>query len=112
MYIDRINPIAIKANPVRRLVPLSQYKGPFLELRFWEEDEIKLLKNELSALENEARDVIRTLDINTQLTGYQRLKCRYKLFEIETSIDVIKNKIFKIKKERLEKQKAEFSQNS
>ena len=69
MYINNVNPVTIKANPVRRRIPLSEYKGPILDLRFWEEEEIKLLNTQLFALENEAGDIIRTMDINTRLTG-------------------------------------------
>lgn len=112
MYINNVNPVTIKANPVRRLIPLSEYKGPILDLRFWEEDEIKLLNKQLLALENEAGDIIRTMDINTRLTGYQINKCKYKLFDVKTSIDEIKRKIFQIKKERFAKQKAEIAQKS
>lgn len=113
MNINQISPIAIRANhqkPQRKLTPLSEYKGPILELRFYEEDEINLLRNQLSSLENEARDVIRTIDINRHLTWYQKEKCRFKLLHIEESIQNIKDKICDIKRQRYAKQMAEFLQ--
>ena len=77
---------------------------------FYEKDEISLLKNQITQLELEARDVIRTMNINKHLTGYQKNKCTYKLSDIETSIDVIRNRINDIKKSRYAKQMAEYLQ--
>ena len=79
-----------------------------LDLNFLEIDKIKLLKKELSRLENEAGQVISTLNINKHLTGYQKEKCRYKLFFLQEAIDSINNQIFKIKKKRFAIQKQEY----
>jgi hypothetical protein len=111
MNINQISTIALRANyqkPQRKLTPLSEYKGPILELRFYEEDEINLLRNQLSSLENEARDVIRTIDINRHLTGYQKEKCKFKLFHIQEAIETINKKIYDIKKQRYAKQMVEY----
>lgn len=95
----------------RRLVPLSEHKGPRLELTIFEKEEIGLLKQELMSLENEARDVIRTTNINTHLTGRQKDKCNYRLMHIETAIEAIKRKIFQIKQHRFAIQKEEFERS-
>ena len=108
MNINQISFISLRAKPVKKLVPLSKYKGPLLELRFWEEEQINLMEKELLRLEIEAGEVLKTTNINTNLTGYQKQKCKYKLMMLETSIDNIKNKILKIKKERYSKQLAEY----
>ena len=109
MYTNKIQPISLKGSLQRRLIPLKEYKGPFLELRFWEQEEVDILNKQLSCLENEAEDIIRTMNINQHLTGYQKNKCHYKLMNIETSINAVKNKIFSIKKERYLKQLADNS---
>ena len=104
-----IQPIITKNG--RRLIPLAQYKGPKLDLMFYEADEIKLLNKELLRLELEAGQVISTLNINKHLTGYQKDKCKYKLSFIQEAIDTVKNNILKIKKKRFSIQKEEY-QNS
>ena len=99
-------------NTTKRLVPLSKYKGPKLDLMFYEKEEIALLRQELMRLENEARDVIRTVNINRHLTGSQKNRCAFKLMNIETSIEAIKNKIYQIKQHRFAIQKEEYERNN
>lgn len=108
MNINQITPISLKANANRRLVPLKEFKGPKLDLMFYEKDEIKLLNEQILQLELEARDVIRTTSINNHLTGYQKNKCQHKLFSIEDTIRELKDKIYRIKKSRYSKQMEEF----
>jgi len=103
MNVKNIQPIMN-----RRLIPLSEHKGPKLELTIFEAEEINLLRKELMRLENEARDVIRTTNINTHLTGNQKIKCAYKLNNIESAINGIKDKIFRIKQHRYAIQKEEY----
>ena len=48
MNVKTIQPII--SNNGRRLIPLSQYKGPKLDLMFYEIDEIKVLQKELQRM--------------------------------------------------------------
>ena len=48
MYTNKIQPISLKGSLQRRLIPLKEYKGPFLELRFWEQEEVDILNKQLS----------------------------------------------------------------
>ena len=105
MNVKKIQP-TINVN--RHLTPLSKYKGPKLDLMFYEKDEINLLKQELLRLENEAGAVMTTLDINKHLTGYQKNACLNKLLNIDMAIESIKNKIYNIKKMRYSIQKEEY----
>jgi len=108
MNINQIIPLSHKVNEKRHLIPLKEYNGPKLDLMFYEKDEIKLLNDQILQLELEARDIIRTSSINNHLTGYQKNKCKYKLFSIEETIRELKNKIYDIKKSRYSKQICEF----
>ena len=106
MKIKQVTPIAANLN--RRLIPLSKHKAPKLELMFYEQDEINLLNQELVRLEGEARDIIITLDINKHLTGYRKRGYSLALFNIDKSIEKIKEKIYNIKKTRYAIQMAEY----
>ena len=106
MNVKIVKPLAANLN--RRLTPLSEHKGPKLNLMFYEKDEINLLKQELIRLEHEASSVITTLDINKHLTGYQKKGYRIALFNIDRAIETIKEKIYNIKKSRYTIQKEEY----
>lgn len=106
MKVKNIQPIAANLN--RRLTPKSEHKAPTLELMFYEQDEINLLKQELVRLEGEARNIIITLDINKHLTGYKKRGYSLALFNIDRAIEKIKEKIYNIKKARYAIQMEEY----
>lgn len=106
MKIKNVQPIAANLN--RRLISISEHKAPKLDLMFNEKDKINLLQQELIRLEGEARDIIITLDINKHLTGHKKNAYRFALFNINESIDKIKEKIYDIKRARYAIQMEEY----
>ena len=106
MKVKIIEPLSANLN--RSLIPLSEHKGPKLDLMFYEKDKIKLLQQELLSLEDEARDIITMVDVNKHLTGHQKTMCRQKLFHIDRAIETIKNNIYNIKKNRYAIQVEEY----
>lgn len=110
MNINTISSISLKANPVRRLKPLTEHKGPMLDLMFYEKDEINILKKQIAELEQQARDIIHTMNINFRMTGYQKDKCKLKLTYIDKDIKKLQQKIRDIKINRYNIQKAAFNE--
>ena len=110
MKINNISPISLKANQKEKLVPLKGYSDLIHKLTPDETKQIKILREELNRLELESYDLVKTISANMHLTGHQKEMYRIKLFNINESINTIKDKIYKIKQHKYEIPTAKFLQ--
>ena len=108
MNITVISSANFKAIQTKKLIPLSEYKGPILKLTTKESQQVKLLEDEINRLNIECYHIIRTLNINKNLTGYQKDMSRYRLCHLTESINSIKSQINDIKKSRYASQMQKF----
>ena len=106
MIVNSVLPINFKANPTRKLTPLIDYKGPILDLMFYEQDEINILEKQIAELEKEVSSITRILNVKKKLTGYKIKKYKWKLFFLGEDINKLRDKIRDIKINRFNIQKA------
>lgn len=109
MNITSISPVNLKAAQTKKLIPLTEHKGPILKLTPKESQLVKLLEEEINRLNIECYHIIRTLSINKNLTGYQKEMSQFRLSHLCESIDSIKSQIYAIKKSRYASQMEKFN---
>ena len=99
--IYNIKPISFKADN-RRLVPLSDYKGPILKLSAKDKERINILQKQITEKE---LDLYKLNLCKKQSSNNKNLYYYYcsKILDIHTEISYLLKKIKEIKVSRLEK---------
>lgn len=97
MQIDKITITSCKANPPRKLVPLSEYKGTILELTDIDKEEIRKLQTKIGQCEVRLYKFIRKCSNSTTNKNYYNDT----ILMIEDEINTLREEILNIKKKRL-----------